>query len=387
MDLIKWLYEPNNNKNGGLKDMDCLYIGILIDGLVYSGIKRGYSYFECLPFYEEAGRNNNFKPCYFRLKDINPGKSTITAYVLGEGNNYELQVIPKPTVIHNRGLFYTNKSRKKIAALQKEGIILFNGWNQYGKLHVHELLMKNGRLHSHLPETVRATIAHMNEMMEKYDELIIKPMNGSLGSRIMKVAKVNDEEWEMTYLEKKDKVRESFTNIKWPEKLMKIVSNPRYMIQQRIPLATYQESPFDLRVSVQRNGDGEWQVSGIVGKVAQRGMFLTNVAKGGTCYTLPVLLQDLPHLHPDDVSTNIRQFSIKVAEQLAKHIPDLADIGIDVGITNEGLPMFIECNARDLRITFRNAKMMDEWKETHITPLNYASFLMKSNQKMREGEL
>ena len=97
-------------------------------------------------------------------------------------------------------------------------------------------------------------------------------------------------------------------------------------------------------------------------------MYVTNVAKGGTSHTLPVLLQDLPHLNPEDVSTNIRQFSIKIAKQLEKHIPDLADIGLDIGITNEGFPMFIECNARDLRITFRNAKMMDEWKADSYNP-------------------
>lgn len=369
-------------RDGG-KRMDHLYIGILIDGLVFSGIKKGHSYFECLPFYEEAGRANNFTPCYFRLKDIHPGKGTVTAYVLGKGNKYELQAIPRPTIIHNRGLFYTRTAKNKITALQKDGIILFNGWNQYGKLYIHELLMKHRPLQPHLPETVKATIENMNKMIGKYDELIIKPISGSLGNRIVKVAKGCDGKWEMTFREKKSVVRESFTMIKWPDKLLMIASNPRYIIQQRIPLATYKGNPFDLRISVQRNGEGQWQISGIVGKVAQEGMYLTNVAKGGTCHPLHVLLQDLPHLKPEDVVASISHFSIDVAKQLAEHIPYLADIGIDVGITNAGFPMFIECNARDLRITFRNAKMMDEWKETHITPLNYANFLLKSG----EGEL
>ncbi|MBS4222075.1 YheC/YheD family protein [Lederbergia citrea] len=366
--------------------MDCPYIGILVDGLVYSGFKKGYTYFECLPYYEEAGRNNHFIPCYFRLKDINPGNSTITAYVLGEGNNYDLQVIPKPTIIHNRGLFFTKMARSKIASLQKEGIILFNSWNRYEKLQVHELLTKKSSLRSYLPETVKASKDHMEEMMSKHDELIIKPSSGSLGNSIIKVAKVSNENWEIIFQKNKSLVKESFANIKWPEKLITIVSNPRYIIQQRIPLATYQASPFDLRVSVQRNGIGEWQVSGIVGKVAQKGMYVTNLAKGGTSRPLSVLLQDLPHLNLEDVSTTIKNFSIEIAEQLGEHIPYLADIGLDIGITNEGFPMFIECNARDLRITFRNANMMDEWKATHITPLNYAIFLMKNNQKHKEGE-
>ena len=132
---------------------------------------------------------------------------------------------------------------------------------------------------------------------------------------------------------------------------------------------------FDTRVSVQKNGSGEWQVSGIVGKIAKKGSFLTNLAQGGTCYPLKELLKDLPHLDNQPVHKEIEQFAIKAVQQLESEIPNLADLGLDIGITNEGIPMFIECNGRDLRFTFRNAMMLEEWKTTHATPIRYANYL------------
>ena len=101
-------------------------------------------------------------------------------------------------------------------------------------------------------------------------------------------------------------------------------------------------------------------------KGSKKGRFLTNVAKGGTCFPLDVVMKDLTHLDFKKVTKEIELFSIKVAKQLEKEISGVADIGLDIGITNEGYPMFIECNGRDLRITFRNANLLEEWKATHI---------------------
>ncbi|WP_376768681.1 YheC/YheD family protein [Paenibacillus foliorum] len=47
-----------------------------------------------------------------------------------------------------------------------------------------------------------------------------------------------------------------------------------------MPLATYEGRPFDLRISVQRDASGEWQLTGIVAKIASKKTLLTNIAQG-----------------------------------------------------------------------------------------------------------
>ncbi len=161
-------------------------------------------------------------------------------------------------------------------------------------------------LQPHLPETKRASAVNFIEMMKKHRELIIKPNSGSLGGGVVMVEKKDHELWEVCYSQK----REAFAN-DWPEIIRKKVLNKKYIIQERIPLAEYQGSPFDLRVSVQKNGLGEWQVTGVVGKVAKIGNYVTNVAKGGTCKTLTELLSDSSDWDYNDVYQSIEDFSIK----------------------------------------------------------------------------
>lgn len=359
------------------------YVGIIVGASVYRGIKRGKTYYETLPFYEKTGIELNIVPCYFQIKDIKPGVNNVKAYIKQNGGKYILTVIPKPQIIHNRT--FTNKvqEKKKIKQLQNEGIIIFNENNRYTKLTIYEILMKNKELIPYLPETVKANKANVKYMMNKYKELILKPNSGSLGIDISKLTRINGRNWEFSYYQNKSLIRERFSNI-WPVNLMNLLSNPHVLIQQRIPLALSKGGPFDTRVSVQKNGSGEWQVSGIVGKVAKKGRFITNVAQGGTCYPLKEILKDLPHLDEQQVYKEVEQFSINVVQQLESEIPNLADLGLDVGITNEGKPMFIECNGRDLRVTFRNANMLEEWEATHATPIRYANYLYRTIKKDNE---
>lgn len=359
------------------------YIGIIVDGLVYGGIEHGVSYFENLAFYEEGGKQFNVIPCFFRLRDINVGADFVEAFIMDDKNGeYVLKEIPIPQIIHNRGLYYGNSAREKIKSLQDEGIIFFNEWNRYSKMTIHKILVKNDEINPHLPETVLANDHSLHDMLEKYKEIIIKPNSNSLGSGVIKVERTNVGECIMSSYNKNEKrfVREAFTE-DWPPILKKKISKMNNIVQQRIPLATYKGCPFDMRVSVQRNSQGNWQVTGIVGKVAQIGGHVTNVAKGGACKTLEELVLDIPHLQYEKVNHDIEKLSIKAVRELSKHIPNLADVGLDIGITEEGFPMFIECNGRDLRITFGKANMREVWKKTYSTPIGYARYLFESLSK------
>ena len=359
------------------------FIGILVSPSVYNGIKDGETYYEELPFYEEAATDLQMVPCYFRLKDINPNEDQLKAIIKQSNGKYKLREVPKPLVIHNRIFTKTNFAKEKIKLLQEKGIFIFNENNRYSKLEIYNILIKNEELVPHIPETCVCTRENVMYMMDKYRELILKPNSGSLGFGIIKLTQLTDQKWEMSYVQNNLLKRLMFKGL-WPKKLKQIASDSKWIVQERIQLASSRERPFDLRVSVQKNGTGNWQVSGIVGKVAEKGSFITNVAQGGACYPLFELLVDISQQDKEKKYQDIGNVSIKIAQQLEKEIPNLGDLGLDIGITNEGKPMFIECNGRDLRVTFRNANMLEEWKNTHATPIRYANYLYKVKTKINE---
>lgn len=351
--------------------------GILVNHAIYNGLPSGRTKHEAIHLYEEAAIQYELLPYFIKLQHITSGSGLVPAYVK-KGSHYVKQIVPIPPVIHNRSLFNHRRYLPRVKMLEEEGKVVFNYWNRYGKLHIYDILMQEQALRPHLPRTVPATIANAKEMMSMYDSLIIKPNIGSIGKGIVKLDK-DGATWRLTYpLKTKGKRLKTIRfQSGFPPLLMQKLKSKAYILQQRLPLAKYHNNPFDLRVSVQKDHTGEWQVTGIVGKVAASNKFVTNVAQGGTVYPLPALLQHFPFLEYEQVKHDVEQFSLRVATYLCRFLPQLADIGLDIGITQFGFPVFIECNNRDLRYSFAKAHMGEEWKATYRNPVGYARYLLK----------
>ncbi len=349
-------------------------VGVLLNQSVFKGISSGKTHHECLDFYVSSGEKYKLTPCFFRLSDLSLQQRKVHAYV-PVPNGYKRQWMDLPKIIHNRAIYFSRSAKSKLEQLTAAEYTVFNGWNRYGKLKIHRLLMENPAIRHHFPETMEVTKQGIQEMLEKYREIILKPDMSSVGRGIMKIERLADG-FIWTFRHPKTKQwKKVFFREQPPRLLHSILQKERYLIQQRLPLASFMGRPFDLRVSVQRDNSGEWKITGIVGKVARPGHFLTNAAQGGSMYPLSVILKQFPHLSPGQVLEDIHRFALQVAADLQIHLPGLADIGLDICLTEEGLPMFIECNSRDLRYTFHKAGLHDEWRSTYENPIGYARFL------------
>lgn len=351
-------------------------VGVMFSHPLFKGITHGRTRHEMLTFYEEAGKRFGLKLCYFRLRDISLPQQHVFA-LIKQGGRYVRQWIPLPRVIHNRALHHKTTSKKKLRRLADHGVVVFNGGTRYSKLHIHRLLMEQVRLRPHLPCTVAANETSLKEMLGMFDSLIIKPDKGSIGRGIMKIDREQDQ-WRLHFTsEKTNRWRSlTFNETNIPRLLTRRFATRPYIIQQRLDLATYDGRPFDLRISVQRDETGRWQVTGMVGKVAAPHKFVTNVAQGGTVYPLEILLEAYPALLAEQVRNHLIHFSLMVAAQLGNRLTQLADIGLDVGITVHGYPVFIESNSRDLRYSFKECGMIEEWKATHRNPIGYACYVL-----------
>lgn len=257
--------------------------------------------------------------------------------------------------------------------MQKEGKILYNPWNRYPKLEVYQLLKRDKNLHQYLPKTQKATDDSVQNMLTAYDKVIIKPNSSSLGNGLMKIEKNKEFVLTMYSQKKKSWIDITFTKV-IPPILQRKLAAGTYLVQEYIPLAKYGGSVYDLRISCQKNGEGKWQVTGVVGKVAKGRNFVTNVARGGKTYPCDVLLNE--SFNKVHLLEEIEGFSTRAARVLEEAYPGLADLGLDLGIAEDGSVKFIECNGRDLRITFRNAGLYKTWEATFTTPIDYGKYLL-----------
>ncbi|MDR6883202.1 MULTISPECIES: YheC/YheD family protein [Bacillales] len=359
--------------------MENPYVGILINDTLFDGIPQGKTIYEAIHYYSEAGKKYGVIPCYFRIQDVRIDSMKVRAYI-PSGDKFVLAWIDLPKVIHNRAIYLDHASYDMLESWTQHGIILFNRWNRYSKLLIHQILLKDDSIRPHMPGTYAANLINLRMMMNAYDSLIIKPTNSSIGRGIMKMDRVG-KGWNLIYPASMRISNRIWRQVRFskqlPASLQKKLKTRSYIVQQCLPLAQYDGRPFDLRISVQRGDCGEWGITGIVAKVASRKHFLTNVAQGGEVMRLSdILAKEYPALDQAAVFQQITDFTMRVTKHLSAELPHLADIGLDIGLTSHGFPLFIECNSKDQRYSFKEADMMDEWKATFYKPIAYAKFLL-----------
>ncbi|WP_028547580.1 YheC/YheD family endospore coat-associated protein [Paenibacillus sp. UNC451MF] len=366
------------------------YVGILINDKLHRRLSTGDTKYEAVDFYVEAGMKYGLTPCFFRIQDVRSGNPCIKAFIK-ESDRFIHKTVPMPQVIHNRAIYPGKREYDKLCSWVDSGTQLFNHWNRYGKLETHQHLMNDSTLEPHLPVTFEATEANLSIMMELYDKIIIKPDRSSIGRGVMLLQRAGDG-WKLTCpasirIHNKKWLNLEFKGTRLPSLLKKRMRKMNYIVQQHLPLATYQGKPFDMRVSVQRDGTGEWQVTGLVVKVAAPNLFLTNVAQGGSVHRLQTILtEEYAHLQHESIIDEIHSFSLKVARQLSQSLPHMADLGLDIGMTTDGSPLFIECNGKDQRYSFQEAGMLEEWRAAFYNPIAYSHYLLNTCIMTKESD-
>lgn len=226
--------------------------------------------------------------------------------------------------------------------------------NKYEK---YNFLKRYRKLRSHLPDTSIMSNEKLVEYLEKYGDIVLKPMGGKRGSGVIRVTEVNWECYELHH--EKDKA-----NVVGHESLYEAVNRNigkrLYIVQQRIPLVTVRGRPFDIRVIVQRKRKSRvWRVTGKVIKVAGKGYIVTNIERSkGTVlpFRTAILRSSVKGVSPGTLKSRINSVALKAASRLVKLFAKQRIFGFDIGITGDGRVWIIEANLSPMLSHFRKLK-------------------------------
>lgn len=210
-------------------------------------------------------------------------------------------------------------------------------WNQY------QVMKGELRISPYLPETKVFTESSLWEFIHKYKQAIIKPCWEQWGRGIIQVSFLGNKEYELH----SESIKVILKGRKETYDYLKnnyLLKNS-YIVQQRIPLVTYENCPFDLRIMVQRKRNSpDWEVTGGLVRVALEGFIITNVTK----YILPIekVLQNTfrGQFISRDLLSEINRISLLIAIQLEKFYSQSRSIGLDMGLDEKGNIWIIEAN-------------------------------------------
>lgn len=349
-------------------------IGVLFSSRDWDGFLNGTSS-EDIDLYLRAADNHGVTVVFFRLSDIDLKAGTVSAMWRPYGRRWILVRIPLPTVIHNRAVHRIGPVEPQLAALRDSGVTIYNHWNNYGKYSIHRRIYSNPLLRRYLPETRWFASSNLKRFL-RHRSFLMKPDRGSVGLGIIKIDRASRDSWTITHQVKNRTTINKVPTRRLSDYLRKHAAHRWYILQKTIDLQRRGDAPFDIRVSVQRDGTGSWQVTGMVGKVARKGGYLTNVFQGSTVARLEDLFADKAR-----VEAKLSRAALRIVRHLSKRLPHLADVGFDFGIARNGKPYFIEMNCRDQRYSFKLAGMMDTFRRTYDNPIAYGKLLLLKKQR------
>lgn len=296
----------------------------------------------------------------------------------GETDGWIFQDSPLPTVIWDR-CFCRPRGVHLKPFVRRGAEALNRGW--LDKWQAYCLLATVPGLGAHLPETAVAQRAEsIEQMLARHPLVYLKPAGGSIGRGIIRVSRGGMGCFRLGYVSRETgRLREVYATTEQMDRwLTRQVEPHQYLVQQGLNLNVAAGRPADVRVLIQKDGTGAWQITGMGARVAAAGRFTANLHTGGTGVpVVDVLRTAIPgdEQHRQELVVTLERLAHLAAAQLDGHVGPLGELGLDFGIDAGGQAWFIEQNFQPGRAIFAHLGRWDLFDLAHLRPVQYARYL------------
>ncbi len=378
---LKKLYLRNGAKHGIRSNDDEVHVGPVVGVMAdfYNEPKRpfgGQTYFirQLLNSGKQMGQI-----CFaFSPYSVDLIKGVIIGYTHGK-NGWVKGAFPIPDVIYPRDRSYSRSKLQMRKRLEGLGVSLLNP-TLVGKWETHKILSQNKQLRSYLPETrLLKSFNEVGQMLTLHRGVYLKPVAGSQGRNIIKVTKKRASGvYEYQYMLNNRMIRGSVSNtVNLQKSLKRIMGNRSYIVQKQINLLKYEDNIIDVRILVQKDNTGVWDVTGMACRVGSNGSITSNISSGGSGRKIEeILMHNIPQAElRKKIMNDIHFISIEATKTLEKSIGQSGEMGIDLGIDEDGKVWFIEANIRPARQVFNLIGETDTRLLSVERPMLYARYL------------
>ena len=310
----------------------------------------------------------------FRLNQVDWENNMITAYCINPGTyQWVKKTLPVPQVIHDRS---AKPGPKTVEGYTQRGTVHNIQWinttRTFGKWETFQALKHFRKTAEYFPETTLLTLSRLKYFLNKYEFCFIKSNYGRGGHQVFRVEKKGK-----YYLcNKGGSIIQSwkFSRLKKVCKFLRKTLGEKLILQQGISLAHIGDSPFDMRILVQKNASNNWIVSALNFRIAKPGAIVTNFAAGSRdVFLFPG--EDL--IHPELSWDMLQHFSLQTVNAMEAFFGSIGEVGLDVGLDRKGKLWLLEANSRPSSVAYRKAPS-EACSQIFGLPLDYASYLVRS---------
>jgi len=292
---------------------------------------------------------------------------------------------PFPTAVYNRVPTRREEGSTEVKhtkeVLRTRAVRYFNE-RFFNKREVDQVLRTDAETVALLPDTLTTwDVNAAAAMLERYGMLYVKPISGSFGEGICQLTQESGR-YRLDVRGSLGVVTRYFTH--WRECLdacrAQMGGGP-CIIQEGIRLGLFDDCKTDFRVHVHHGLDDRWRVVAIAAKVANRQAITTHVHSGGHVEVGDVVLDRWFGANRAEVKHRLEQSASAVCERLATALdPSLGELGLDMGIAQDGRVVLFEANAKPGRAIFAHRDLREAGSVSRRQVFAHAQFLETRSQ-------
>lgn len=204
------------------------------------------------------------------------------------------------------------------------------------------VLRKDSRVARHIPETRMYNADNLSAMLRSYGRVVVKPVVGTGGSGVIMI--IRSGSGYMVRHRRKSTHYGSFDAML--AAVGRIKHKRSYLIQRGINLATIRGRPIDYRVKVVKGKRG-WKTRSMVGRLANPGLFVTNLCRGGTMLSSSEgIRRSLSGSQVRRKKSEMRHITRISIQLMERSFPGINQLGFDYGFDRSGRLWIFEVNTR-----------------------------------------
>lgn len=344
---------------------------------------RTYFFSKILSIHDKVG----VLPIVFGIQHLDLENGLVNGYFY-QNNEWKQIKVPIPNVIYDR---LPNRKIERLTKIQdfkskmaSDYLIPWYNPGFFNKLDVYSKLRRSLTTKSYIPAYNQFSKENLENMLDNYHHLYMKPNHGSLGNGVVQIKKVNDS-YICRFRDEKEQNRLfSFNSFQSLYKyLNNIKKDTEYILQQGISLMKMNKANADFRVHTNKGIDGKWYVSAIGCKIGAFGSATTHVLSGGSIQTYEEIFPE--ELDRKEKLAKLMETTILLSEELERYYDGmLAEIGFDIGMDTEGNLWLFEANSKPGRAIFRHPKLRKYERLTQKLVLSYSIHLTEKVLKEPE---
>lgn len=296
-------------------------------------------------YYAQAAKEEGAELLYFSPKCVNFQTKTINGYIYDNKLEDWVKVTRRfPDVIYNIGSPQKlSRSQAIVDHLKSE--IPFTSYSVGNKISVYRRLEKAGVFNKYvIPTQVVSSSQDIFNFLKKYPKVVFKPTNGHRGDGVTFIERISNQ-----YLVQYEGETQTYNQTEFIAFIKHSLRRSPYLVQPYINSRTKEGYPYDLRLHVQKNGEGHWVIATMYAKISPSESIVTNGHRGGVCIEINDFLKhEFPTTYSERKDT-LDQFALSLVQhldylQLKNHSHPFDELGIDIGIDQNDKIWLYEVN-------------------------------------------